>query len=261
MTQLSVFNFNQNEVRTVIKDDGEIWFVATDIAKVLEYRNAPDMVRNLDSDEISTTQIVRSASGGNPNITIISESGLYSATLKCRKPEAKQFKKWVTSDVLPSIRKNGGYIAGQENDDPELIIAKALQVAQNVIARKSKELEQANAEVKVLKPKANALDILSQGRSGYLCLTDAAKHLHIGRQELITILINRKIIYRRATSNLTKKGKLAAYDRAIQNGWMFHDYKTGEKPNGAEFEPQVLVTPKGMAHVAQLVNQVIGVLV
>ena len=130
-----------------------------------------------------------------------------------------------------------------------------------MIDRKSKELEQANAKVEVLEPKAQALDILSQNRSGYLCLTDAAKHLHIGRQELITILINRKIIYRRATSNLTKKGKLAAYDRAIQNGWMFHDYKAGEKPNGAEFEPQVLVTPKGMAHVAQLVNQVIGVLV
>lgn len=146
MSNLSVFNFNQNEVRTVLKDDGEIWFVAPDVATVLGYRNAPDMVRNLDNDEVSTTQIVRSSSGGNPNITIINESGLYSATLKSRKPEAKQFKKWVTSDVLPSIRKNGGYIAGQENDDPELIMAKALQVANNVILRKTQELHQAQIE-------------------------------------------------------------------------------------------------------------------
>lgn len=146
MSNLSVFNFNQNEVRTIVNDDGEIWFVASDVATVLGYRNAPDMVRNLDNDEVSTTQIVRSSSGGNPNITIINESGLYSATLKSRKPEAKQFKKWVTSDVLPSIRKNGGYIAGQENDDPELILAKALQVANNVILRKTQELQQAQIE-------------------------------------------------------------------------------------------------------------------
>ncbi|MBL8283287.1 MAG: phage antirepressor protein [Acinetobacter junii] len=146
MSNLSVFNFNQNEVRTIVNDDGEIWFVASDLATVLGYRNAPDMVRNLDNDEVSTTQIVRSSSGGNPNITIINESGLYSATLKSRKPEAKQFKKWVTSDVLPSIRKNGGYIAGQENDDPELILAKALQVANNVILRKTQELQQAQIE-------------------------------------------------------------------------------------------------------------------
>lgn len=146
MSNISVFNFNQNEVRTIVNDDGEIWFVASDLATVLGYRNAPDMVRNLDNDEVSTTQIVRSSSGGNPNITIINESGLYSATLKSRKPEAKQFKKWVTSDVLPSIRKNGGYIAGQENDDPELILAKALQVANNVILRKTQELQQAQIE-------------------------------------------------------------------------------------------------------------------
>ena len=146
MSNLSVFKFNQNEVRTIVNDDGEIWFVASDVATVLGYRNAPDMVRNLDNDEVSITQIVRSSSGGNPNITIINESGLYSATLKSRKPEAKQFKKWVTSDVLPSIRKNGGYIAGQENDDSELIMAKALQVANNVILRKTQELQQAQIE-------------------------------------------------------------------------------------------------------------------
>ncbi|MGU2619213.1 BRO-N domain-containing protein [Acinetobacter baumannii] len=146
MSNVSIFNFNQNEVRTITKDDGEIWFVAADVAAVLGYRNAPDMARNLDFDEISTTQIVRSSSGGNPNITIINESGLYSATLKSRKPEAKEFKKWITSDVLPSIRKNGGYIVGQENDDPEIIMAKALQVANNVILRKTQELQQARAE-------------------------------------------------------------------------------------------------------------------
>ncbi|ATD20953.1 Bro-N domain-containing protein [Acinetobacter baumannii] len=149
MNNVSVFNFNQNEIRTVLKDDGEIWFVASDVAKVLEYRDASNMIRNLDADESDTHNVsIRSDNGvlQDRQVTIINESGLYSATLKSRKPEAKQFKKWVTSDVLPSIRKNGGYISGQENDDPEIIMAKALQVANNVILRKTQELQQAQAE-------------------------------------------------------------------------------------------------------------------
>ena len=144
MSNLSIFNFNQNEIRTIIKEDGEIWFVASDVAKVLEYRDAGNMARNLDDDE-KGTHIVSTPSS-DQEMLIINESGLYSATLKSRKPEAKTFKKWITSVVLPSIRKNGGYIAGQENDDPELIIAKALQVANNVIIRKTQELQQALTE-------------------------------------------------------------------------------------------------------------------
>ncbi|ENU56738.1 Phage antirepressor protein [Acinetobacter guillouiae MSP4-18] len=144
MSNLSVFNFNQNEIRTIIKEDGEIWFVASDVAKVLEYSETSAMTRHLDNEErgLSIVQTL----GGSQEVITINESGLYSATLKSRKPEAKSFKKWITSVVLPSIRKNGGYIAGQENDDPELIIAKALQVANNVIIRKTQELQQALTE-------------------------------------------------------------------------------------------------------------------
>ncbi|WEH93049.1 BRO family protein [Acinetobacter soli] len=144
MSNISVFKFNQNEIRTVLKDDGEIWFVASDVATVLDYSVASAMIRHLDEDEKGVS-IVHTL-GGEQEVSIISESGLYSATLKSRKTEAKQFKKWITSDVLPSIRKNGGYIAGQENDDPELILAKALQVANNVILRKTQELQQAKIE-------------------------------------------------------------------------------------------------------------------
>lgn len=144
MSNVSVFNFNENKVRTIVKNDGEIWFVASDVATVLDYSVASAMIRHLDEDEKGVS-IVHTL-GGEQEVSVISESGLYSATLKSRKPEAKQFKKWITSDVLPSIRKNGGYIAGQENDDPELILAKALQVANNVILRKTQELQQAQIE-------------------------------------------------------------------------------------------------------------------
>ncbi|HAV3431362.1 BRO-N domain-containing protein [Acinetobacter baumannii] len=142
MNNVSVFNFNQKEVRTIVKKDGEIWFVLSDVCNVLEIGNPSDAARRLDNDEV-TLDIIE---GNHRPTNLVNESGLYSLVLTSRKPEAKQFKKWVTSDVLPSIRKNGGYISGQENDDPEIIMAKALQVANNVILRKTQELQQAQAE-------------------------------------------------------------------------------------------------------------------
>ncbi|WP_206202280.1 Bro-N domain-containing protein [Tepidiphilus succinatimandens] len=101
------FNFGDLPVRVVPDDHGELWFVATDVARILDYRNAPDMTRNLDEDE-KGTQIVRTP-GGQQKTSVISESGLFAAILKSRKPEARKFRKWVTSEVLPSIRKTGSY--------------------------------------------------------------------------------------------------------------------------------------------------------
>jgi len=109
---LTTFNFNQLSVRTVTDDQGNPWFVAADVASILDYRNAPDMTRNLDDDE-KDTHSVRTP-GGNQEMTVINESGLYSAILKSRKPEAKAFQKWVTSEVLPSIRKTGSYSVPQQ---------------------------------------------------------------------------------------------------------------------------------------------------
>jgi len=104
----AVFNFNTHSVRT-IERDGIVWFVANDIAKALNYRNADDMTRVLDDDERGT-HIVRTPSG-DQEMQIINESGLYHALLKSRKPEAVPFRKWVTSEVLPAIRKTGSYTA------------------------------------------------------------------------------------------------------------------------------------------------------
>lgn len=100
------FKFDKQEVRTLLIDD-QPWFVAADVAQALEYRIAGDMTRNLDDDE-KGTQIVRTL-GGNQEMLVINESGLYSAILRSRKAEAKRFKKWVTAEVLPAIRKHGRY--------------------------------------------------------------------------------------------------------------------------------------------------------
>ncbi|MCG9026748.1 hypothetical protein LH462_10985 [Laribacter hongkongensis] len=111
----AIFSFNAHAVR-ILDKDGELWFVASDVACALEYRNAPDMTRSLDADEADTHILrIRSENGieQDREVTIISESGLYSAILRSRKPEAKRFKKWVTSEVLPAIRKNGQYTAAR----------------------------------------------------------------------------------------------------------------------------------------------------
>lgn len=104
--QVIPFRFETREVRTMLIDD-QPWFVAGDVSAALEYRIAGDMTRNLDADE-KGTQIVRTP-GGEQEMLVINESGLYSAILRSRKAEAKRFKKWVTAEVLPAIRKHGRY--------------------------------------------------------------------------------------------------------------------------------------------------------
>lgn len=105
-----VFQFYSTEVRTLDRD-GQVWFVASDVAQVLGYRDALNMARWLDEDE-KGTQLV-STLGGDQTVTILSESGLYHALLKSRRPEAKPFRRWVTQEVLPAIRQQGGYVAPQ----------------------------------------------------------------------------------------------------------------------------------------------------
>lgn len=105
-TNVAPFNFGKQQVRTLLIS-GEPWFVATDIAAALQYRDSFNMCRNLDDDE-KGTQVVRTL-GGAQEMLAINESGLYSAILRSRKPEAKRFKKWVTTEVLPAIRKHGRY--------------------------------------------------------------------------------------------------------------------------------------------------------
>jgi len=116
------FQFHSVEVRTVDRD-GQVWFVAGDVAMALGYSETKDMTRFLDEDEADRHIMpVRSENGTlqTREVTIISESGLYHALLKSRKREAKPFRKWVTSEVLPTIRRSGGYRAAPESDDLDL---------------------------------------------------------------------------------------------------------------------------------------------
>lgn len=103
---VQIFDFEENPVR-VIERDGEPWFVAADVARVLEYEHTPHATRLLDDDEKGVHKV--DTLGGNQEMTVINESGLYHLIVLSKKPEAKRFRKWVTAEVLPSIRKTGRY--------------------------------------------------------------------------------------------------------------------------------------------------------
>ena len=105
------FNFNQNQIQ-VINKNGEAWFIASEVAAMLGYRDSYNMTRILDNDEKGTHNV--STLGGNQDVSVINESGFYHAAFKSRKLEVKPFRKWVTSEVLPAIRKTGGYQVGQK---------------------------------------------------------------------------------------------------------------------------------------------------
>ena len=179
-TSNQVFNFGDYQVRTVIKE-GEPWFVAKDVSSVLEYRSANDMTRNLD-DEEKDTQVVRTL-GGEQLVSVINESGLYSAILKSRKPEAKAFKKWVTSEVLPSIRKQGKYeVKPTVPQSYSQALLEAGRLA--AIVEQQELLMQEQKEALILAaPKVEYVDNFVE-RGNNRSLTDVAKELEISAKEL-----------------------------------------------------------------------------
>lgn len=170
MNELQVFNSSEfGKIRTITKDD-EPMFCLIDICKALEIRNATDVAKRLDEDEL--TRLNLGSRAGETNF--ITESGLYAVILRSDKPNAKKFRKWVTSEVLPSIRKNGGYIAGQETLSDEELMAKALLVANNKIAERDKIIEQKQARIEQMKPKEIFADAVAASHTSIL-VGDLAK--------------------------------------------------------------------------------------
>lgn len=157
---LQVFAFRGATVRTVLRN-GEPWWVAPDVAAVLEIGRTHDAVRSLDDDE-KGTETIRTP-GGEQTITVINEPGLYSLILRSRKPEAKAFKRWVTHEVIPSIRKTGSYsVAAVSRKELALMVIQA-EEEKELLATRVRELE----------PAAQAWDVLASA-SGDYSLRDAA---------------------------------------------------------------------------------------
>lgn len=171
MNEIRLFNNPEfGEVRAV-SINNEPWFVGKDVALVLGYSNTKDaLYRHVDAeDKIQNDGVViPDPMGREQHPTIINESGLYSLILSSKLPGAKKFKHWVTSEVLPSLRKHGGYIVGQEEMSDTELIAKALLVADRKIKEKDQQIRQLTDKTEELKPKALFADSVSASDSTIL---------------------------------------------------------------------------------------------
>ena len=207
MNNLQVFNYNGNEVRTIQKD-GEPWWVLKDVCEVLGLSSPHKVFDRLDEDEKERNQIP--TPGGEQEMTVINESGLYNVILRSDKPEAKPFRKWVTSEVLPSIRKHGAYMTPETleqailNPDMMIKLCTALKDEQD----KNKALQAVNSSLtvdnQIMKPKADYFDELVD-RNLLTNFRETAKQLQVKEKEFIRFLLEKKFIYR------DKRGKIQPY--------------------------------------------------
>ena len=239
MNELQIFKYEQNEIRTIQKD-GEPWFVLKDVCNILGLGTPARVAERLDGDEVSQTHIIDSL-GRQQETTIINESGLYNVILRSDKPEAKPFRKWVTSEVLPSIRKHGAYMTPETleaailNPDTMIKLCTALKDEQD----KRKALEAANSaltvENQVLLPKAQYFDELVD-RSLNTGIRETAKELGVKEKKFVAFLLDHRYLYR------DKSGKLHPYAQYVDDLFVLKECYN-EKTQWAG--TQVLITPKG----------------
>ena len=199
--EMQKFDFKGASLRTLTDKAGEPWFVAKDVCDVLELSNVGQALARLDDDEKSSITL-NDRTPGNPNRAIVSESGLYALVLASRKPEAHEFKRWVTHEVLPQIRKTGGYIPTSESDSDEDIMARAVLVAQKTIKQKNQQIASQQSRIVELEPKARFADAVAAS-DGTCLVGELAKML---RQNGMDIGQNRQFRLLQADGYLGKSG-------------------------------------------------------
>lgn len=238
MNELQIFNYNGGEVRTVQKD-GEPWFVLKDVCDALGIGNHRMAADRLDADEKGVSQI--DTLGGAQGMTVINESGLYNVILRSDKPGAKPFRKWVTSEVLPSIRKHGAYMTPETLEaailSPDYLLKVVTALKDETDKRKALEATNSRLTVQnqIMQPKADYFDELVD-RNTLTNFRETAKELGVPPKRLVQFLIDRKYLYR------DKRGKLLPFEN--KNSGLFEVKETfNEKTQWSG--TQTLVTPKG----------------
>lgn len=234
MNKVTIFKYEESKLVRTMNVSGEPWFVLKDVCDVLGLSTPARVAERLDSDEVSQAHLIDSM-GRSQEMTIISESSLYNVILRSDKPEAKPFRKWVTSVVLPSIRKNGGYIARQEELSPQELMAKALLVAQKTLTDRDARINELTAQNQIMQPKAEYFDELV-ARNLLTNFRETAKELGIKEKDFIGWLLDHRYVYR------DQKNKLMPY--AAKNNGLF-EVKEGKGRHNDWTGTQTLITPKG----------------
>lgn len=230
------------KLRVTQDENGEPWFVASDIAKALGYRDAEKMTRRLDDDEKDTRSV--GTPGGEQQMTVITEAGMYSAILGSKVEGAKRFKRWVTHEVLPAIRRDGGYMAARD-ETPEETMARTVLIANSTIERQKASIAELEAKVAEQAPKAGLFDSCMDGER-WSSVTEVSRLLHqydrsITRTRLFDLMTRDGIITR--DRQASKEGIDRGYVVNYQPPACFNQ-KTGE---AIRPKPYAKVTSKGLA--------------
>lgn len=235
MNELQIFQNPQFGGVRAVEIDGAPWFVGKDVALALGYSKTQNAIAAHVDEEDKKVAPIQGTPGGTQEMTIINESGLYSLVLSSKLPTAKQFKRWVTSEVIPSIRRHGGYISGQEQLSPSELMAKALLVAQQTLADREKRISELTVTNQIMQPKADYFDELVD-RNLLTNFRETAKQLGVSPKKFVQFLLDKKYLYH------DRRGKLLPYEN--KNNGLFEVkecYNDKTKWSGT----QTLVTPKG----------------
>lgn len=241
MNDVTIFRKDEFGAVRAVTLEGEPWFVAADVCRALGLGNSSDVIKRLDEDE-RTLVSIEGASNGLP-VNAVNEPGLYALILGSRKPEAKAFKRWITHEVIPAIRKTGGYIAAKLDETPEEIMARALVVANETLARHKQQLEAANAKIKADASKVLFAETVEKAETcisiGTLAKILNQAGLDIGERRLFERLRNDKW--------LNSKGRNwnVPSQKSMDMGLMRVHESTVSRSSGIQINKTPLITGKG----------------
>lgn len=259
------FVFHGKAVRVVPGQDGQAWFVARDVCEVLGISDYHQSVNSLDADERG--RCTAHTPGGRQQVSAVSESGLYALIFASRKPEAKAFRKWITSEVIPSIRRHGAYmlpaVAEQASDDPDYVVALAKQIKaerekHQALESRVERLEEGVTYLEqvagIMEPKARAFDAFMEAKDAEPMDTVAkilADEFTIGEKRLFSFL-RRKRILRQDNKPFQKYVEMGHF--------RMKEYTHPDGTGATRAKPQTLVTTQGMALIRSLLLSSKGVI-
>ena len=241
MNEIQIFqNVEFGAIRTMSTEQGEVMFCAKDVAEALGYSNGRDAVRkHVDGEDKTTVAICDTGSNYKSQATFINESGLYSLILSSKLESAKRFKHWVTSEVLPAIRKQGGYMVAKQGESDEVIMARALQILHATVQRR-------NEQIAKLQPKADYADEVLDSVT-CITTTQLAKELGMTAQELNRRLCEMRIQYWQSGqymlyAEFARQGfaKSRTHKRVLKHGMVITEMYLVWTERGREFIHQLL---------------------
>lgn len=242
MNELMIFNNPEfGEVRT-IEEKGRVLFCGNDVAKALGYAKPNEAIRTHCPHAVKYGVGVQTGikADGTPamqevEMSFIPEGDIYRLAARSKLPGADKFERWIFDEVLPSIRKNGGYIAGQAELSPEELMAKALVVAQKTLADRDARISTLTVQNQIMAPKAGYFDELVE-RNTLTSFRETAKELGVAPKKFVQFLLDKKYLYR------DQRGKLLPYEN--KNDGLF-EVKESFNEKTQWSGTQTLVTPKG----------------